>query len=71
MITGEYDSKAAIRKMEDDCYELIWNVNSSILSVLTEQQILEMIEALQRISTLPSGQRDVYYFPVMRHKVTG
>jgi len=67
----EYDSKAAIRKVGDDCYELSWNVNHSILSVLTEQQMLELRDAIDRMTTLPPGKNDIYYFPVMRHKVTG
>lgn len=67
----EYDSKAVIRKMEDDRYELCWNVNSMILSVLTEQQILELRDAIDRMTTLPPGKYDHFHFPVMRHKVTG
>lgn len=67
----EYDSKPAIRKMGDDEYELIWITSSLILSVLTEQQMIELRDAIDNMVTLPPGQRDVYYFPVMRHKVTG
>lgn len=67
----EYDSKAIIRKMEDDRYELCWNVNSSILSVMTERQVDELIEALQKIKQQPSLYADIYHFPVMRYRVTG
>jgi hypothetical protein len=67
----EYDSKAAIRKMGDDEYELIWITNSLILSVLTEQQMLELRDAIDRMTTLPPGETHIYFFPIMRHKVTG
>lgn len=67
----EYDSKPAIWKRGDDEYELIWNVNTSILSVLTEDQIHDLINRLTEMVTLPPGQTDIYYFPVMRHRVTG
>lgn len=67
----EYDSKAVIRKVGDDEYELNWNVNHSILSVLTEQQMLELRDAIDRMTSLPPGETDIYRFPVMRHTVTG
>jgi hypothetical protein len=62
-----YDSKAVILKTGDDEYKLCWNVGNVILSVLTEDQIYEMIDRLTELVTLPPGQRGVYHFPVMRH----
>ena len=76
----EYDnSEPAIRKVGNDEYELIWKVSDLTLcvSTLTEQQILDLIEALQRMTRLPlpAGKRSLdlyyYYFTPMRHRVTG
>jgi len=67
----EYDSKVMIRKRDDDCYEMCWNVNSMILAVLNKEQLHHMIECLQMMAqSEPSSLKD-YYFPVMKHKVTG
>ena len=73
----EYNSKPAIRKMKDDrykdgvTYELIWNVNSSVLSVLTKEQMLELRDAIDRMISLPRSKNDIHYFPVMRYRITG
>jgi len=71
----EYDSKPAIRKTTDENgkpqYELIWNVNNAILSVLTEKQFREMITRLQELEAAQGWRNEIYYFPVMRHRVTG
>jgi hypothetical protein len=66
-----YDSKAAIRKKGDDEYELVWNVNNSILSVLTEEQMIELRDTIDALTSLPPGQRGIYHFPVMRHYPAG
>lgn len=65
----EYDSKVRLRKRDENCYELCWNVNSMILSILDKKDMHHMIEVLQMMmQSEPSAYKD-YYFPVTRHKV--
>lgn len=67
----EYDSRVLIRKRDEDCYEVCWNVNNSILTVLNKEQMHHMIECLQMMmQSEPSPVKD-YHFPSMRHRVTG
>lgn len=74
----KYDnSNPAIRKTGDDEYELIWNVADGVLcvSVLTEDQLAELIDHLDHMMTLPPGahkqQEIIYHFPAMNVRTTG
>lgn len=66
-----YDSKPVILKTGDDEYKLCTNIGNMTLSVLTEDQIHEMIDRLTDLITLPPGQMGIYHFPVMRHYPAG
>jgi hypothetical protein len=65
----EYDSKPIIIKTGDGEYKLCWNVGNVILSILTEKQMLDLRDAIDKMTALPPGQRDVYRFPIMRHGI--
>jgi len=71
------NSKPAIRKVDDDKYELIWKVHDHVLCVseLTDDEFAEMIDHLMDMMSLPRGAHRqaeiIYHFPTMNARTKG
>jgi hypothetical protein len=73
----EYDSKVVFVKRHDNrypdgvVYELHWNHGMIILTRMNQGEFDLMMECLKEMRDYPPDWTKSYYFPTMRHKVTG